>query len=111
MRMSPLSVRYSTRRSSTTRSSAADIGHAPQHRSGGMNLQALSPGGAHEGPLGAEARIAELVESVVDHREGEPDERDGGARGHERPPRARGQGDVVAGPVKVRAPGHRADVA
>src|SRR6185503_17216773 len=112
-RTAPPSVRYSTRRSSMTRRSAGGIGytlHALQHGCGGVKLQALPARGAHEGPLGGEARVADLVERVVDQREGERAERDAGARGDERPPRARGQRDVVAGPVEVRAPRDRAQV-
>ena len=58
-----------------------------------------------------EARVRDLVDGVAQHREREPDERDADPRRDEGPPRAREQGRVVARPVEVRSPGHRARVA
>src|SRR5439155_24450761 len=96
---SPPARRYSTRRSSTV---SRSVTARPQH---GRGAAPATAGGAVVARIDAQARIADLIDGVVDQRQREADQAHAGPGGDEGPPRSGDEGGVVARPVEVGAPG------
>src|SRR4051794_6155496 len=98
-RTGPAAVWYSTVRPRTSRSGAP--------RRGDSDIGALGTGP----PDGSESRVADLVERIVEQREGRAEEGDA-ETGRDDPQRLTGlQGAVVLRPVQHRAPAQRGAVA